>query len=74
MTDLERVRKAYDLVCTMRDAFHELTNEYWHDSQSSPMDISQLNAELGDAERKAKNEVRRVEEETIHFNSTERSE
>ena len=53
MTDLDRARKASELVSIMVKAFTELTNEYWHDSCCAPMHCRQLNLELEQAERSA---------------------
>jgi len=67
MTDLERARKASELVNIMVQAFRELSDEYWYD-QMCPMDSTQLGIELSRAEKRAFQDLRRCEQYELNRN------
>ena len=65
MTDLDRARKAADLVANMVDAFDELTNEYWHEDNSNGHGLNQLNKELDRAQSVAIKELHFAEQAAL---------
>ena len=58
MTDLDRVRKASELVDDMCESFEELVHVYWHDQ---PWQWDALKAQLAIAKRRADRELAHCE-------------